>query len=148
MVERKMIPKRFLLKEEKAAVVRAIQQAESKTSGEICVYLERKARGPLMARAKKIFEKSGLTRTKKRNGVLIYLSLKSHEFVILGDEGIDKAVGQDFWKSIIDQMEPLFKGGEFVSGLVLGIRAIGEKLAHYFPWDSSDKNELRDRPLS
>ncbi|OGW78873.1 MAG: hypothetical protein A2Z83_03490 [Omnitrophica bacterium GWA2_52_8] len=145
MVERKENPKSFLSKDEKAVVAEAIRQAEAQTSGEICIYLERKARGNLMPAARKTFEKLGMSRTQKRNGVLIYLSLKTHEFAILGDTGIYKAAGEGFWKSTAAKMQAEFGAGNFAGGLVAGILEAGEKLAHYFPRDPSDRNELPDR---
>ena len=137
-------PKKFFTREEKERVVQTIREAESRTSGEICVYLERKARGHVMEHAKKIFEKLGMTKTKRRNGVLIYLSLSDRTFAVLGDRGIHERVGDDFWKDAALRMREDFAGGRFVEGLEAGIFKIGEKLSAHFPPEKRDTNELPD----
>lgn len=142
MVKRPLHPKKFFTKEERNEIVSAICDAERKTSGEIRVYLERKSPRDLMKRAKAVFEKLGMTRTKRKNGVLFYLCLNKRQFVILGDRGIHEKVEKDFWKSVALQVERHFAQGEFVKGVVSGIIAIGEKLKTHFPWEPGDTNEL------
>ena len=83
----------LLRKESKEALVRAIQTAEKNTSGEIRVHLEQVCKGDPCLRAAYVFSKLGMFRTKDRNGVLIYLALKSHKFAIIGDSGINEKVG-------------------------------------------------------
>jgi len=144
MVERKSQPKNFFSEEEKNEIVQAIREAERKTSGEIRVYLEGKARGKILSRAKSIFERLGMTRTKERNGILIYFSLKTHSFAILGDRGIHEKVGDDFWKDVVSLIEEHFSRGDFLRGLRAGIRLMGEKLQIYFPQEGRDINELPD----
>ena len=134
----------FFTREEKNQIVSAIREAEKKTSGEIRVFLEKGARGDLMERAQKIFEKLGMTRTKRRNGVLIYLSIRNREFVILGDRGIHQKVGDDFWRDVVSIFEKRFSEGHFVEGIVSGIHEIGKKLQIHFPREKGDVNELPD----
>lgn len=142
MVNRKLTPKRFFTSGEKSQIVRAIQEAEEKTSGEIRVYLERRARRDLMNRAKQVFEKLGMTKTQKRNGILIYFSLTDQRFSILGDRGIHEKAGDGFWKEVVSTIEGSFRRDEFTPALLRGIRQLGETLALYFPKETSDMNEL------
>ncbi|MFO1519318.1 MAG: TPM domain-containing protein [bacterium] len=142
---RKEHPHYFFSEEEKQALVSAIQDAERKTSGEIRVHLARRCRKDPLEAAKKIFERLGMTRTKQKNGVLFFLSLKEHAFVILGDGGIHEKVGEDFWQAIRDEVIARFKKEEFVEGLTAGILKCGEKLAAYFPPLGDDVNELPDK---
>lgn len=83
----------LLSKESKEALVRAIRTAEKNTSGEIRVHLEQVCKGDPCLRAAYVFSRLGMFRTKDRNGVLIYLALKSHKFAIIGDSGINEKVG-------------------------------------------------------
>lgn len=144
MVNRKLHPKKFFTEEEKERIVQAIHEAERQTSGEIRVYLESQAKGHLMERAKKIFEKLGMTKTRHQNGVLIYFSLLGHSFAVLGDRGIHEKVGDNFWKEIVSVMEESFSREEFASGIIQAIRKAGEKLKKYFPHEKGDLNELPD----
>ena len=125
-------------------VVEAIKQAELNTSGEIKVHIENHCRGNVEERSLFIFNHLKLNETQQRNGVLIYLAVRDHKFAILGDEGINKVVGADFWKDIRDLMATAFKEGHFADGLEQGIMRCGEKLKTYVPYQTDDINEIPD----
>ncbi len=134
-----------MVKKEKERIVEAIRQAEKLTSGEIRVCLEKRAHGEILEAAKKTFKQLGMMRTKKRNGVLILVSLSDHRFAIVGDTGIHAKAGRDFWHSVAAQMETYFKRNELVSGLENGILVIGEVLKAHFPIEKGDRNELSNQ---
>ena len=144
MVNRRLHPQKFFTREEKDRIVEAIRRAETETSAEIRLFLERKAKGDVMNHAKKIFEKLGMTQTRHRNGILLYFSLIDRSFAILGDRGIHEKVGEGFWKEIVSTIERHFSRDDFTGGLERGIRGIGEKLKKHFPGGASDTNELPD----
>lgn len=144
MVNRKLHPKKFFTKEEKSRIVEAIREAEKKTSGEIRVYLEHRTGGDVMGRAKKVFEKLGMAKTEKRNGVLIYFSLTPRNFAILGDREIHDKVGDGFWREIVSRMEKHFSQDDFSGGLEAAVHEIGGRLAEHFPREKGDVNELPD----
>lgn len=134
----------ILNREEDHRVVEAIRQAEKNTSGEIKVHIENRCKGDVEERSLFIFNHLKMHETKQRNGVLIYLAVKDHKFAILGDEGIDKVVGNGFWNDVKDLMLGYFKEGRFTEGLEQGILRCGEKLKAYFPYQSDDINEIPD----
>ena len=76
--------------------------------------------------------------------MLIYLAIHNRKFAILGDEGINKVVGDGFWNDVKDLMMSHFKEGRFAEGLEQGIQRCGEKLKAYFPYQSDDINEIPD----
>lgn len=125
-------------------VVDAIKAAEKNTSGEIRVHIEEDSDKEPLDRALEVFEKHGMHNTELRNGVLFYVCTKSHRFAIIGDEGIDEKVSDDFWESTKDRVIKSFVSGEFAEGLALGIQEAGNQLAQYFPYQDGDKNELSD----
>lgn len=134
----------ILNREEDRRVVEAIKQAELNTSGEIKVHIENHSRGDVEERSLFVFNRLKLNETQLRNGVLIYLAVKDHKFAILGDEGINKVVGNSFWNDIKELMLSHFKEGRFAEGLEQGIQRCGEKLKTYFPYQSDDINEIPD----
>ena len=134
----------ILNREEDQRIVDAIRQAELNTSGEIKVHIENRCKGDVEERSIFIFNHLKLNETKLRNGVLIYLAVKDRKFAILGDEGINKVVGKDFWEDVKDLMLANFKEGHFADGLEQGIQRCGEKLKTYFPHQSNDINEIPD----
>lgn len=132
----------FLTKEEEQEIVQAIVTAEKNTSGEIRVHIEETSEKPPIERAKEVFSSLEMYKTEARNGVLFYIGVANKGFAILGDEGINNVVEADFWDCTKDLVLEHFKNKEFKKGLVEGILRAGEKLKHYFPYQSDDTNEL------
>lgn len=134
----------ILNREEDRRVVEAIKQAELNTSGEIKVHIENHCKGDVEQRSLFIFNRLKLNETKLRNGVLIYIAVKDHKFAILGDEGINDVVENNFWNDVKELMLSYFREGRFTEGLELGIQRCGEKLKIFFPYQSDDINEIPD----
>ena len=63
-------------KNQVAKIKEEIVLAEKNTSGEIRIHLDKKCSTDPVEAAIKVFEKLGMTNTKDRNGVLIYLAIK------------------------------------------------------------------------
>src|ERR1051325_10806905 len=101
--------KEFFTREEQERIVNAIRQAEQQTSGEIRVYTESHCRfvNPL-DRAAEIFWGLKMDLTKDRNGVLVYIAMKDHQFAILADQCIHEKVGQAFWEQEVSVMKTHF----------------------------------------
>lgn len=132
----------FLSEADEQRIVEAIRNAEIATSGEIRVHLENKLNKDCLERAKEVFYYLQMENTKDKNGVLFYVAVDDKKFAVIGDEGIDKVVPPDFWKSITTAVTGEFSKGNKANGLVLGIVEAGQKLQQYFPYQKGDKNEL------
>jgi uncharacterized membrane protein len=134
--------KDFFTPQEEQAIVNAITIAEKNTSGEIRVHIENHSEKPPLERAQEVFQYLGMQATTARNGVLFYLGVTDRSFAIIGDEGIDKAVENDFWDCTKDVVISHFKEGRFAQGLTEGILRAGDRLKQYFPYTADDANEL------
>lgn len=134
----------FLTKTQEQEVIDAIREAEKNTSGEIRVHFEKSLNEDALKRAQEVFCQLEMDQTKFKNGVLFYVAVDDHQFAIIGDEGIDKMVPDDFWESIRDEVISEFVKGDHANGLVKGILHAGEKLKEYFPFGDKDENELSD----
>ena len=140
-----MQQKEFLAQLDQHRIVDAIKRAEGETSGEIRVHVQPKAGATEIRQlAEKTFERLGMTRTKLRNGVLLFVATEEQRFVILGDRGIDEKVPPGFWDDIAARLTARFKNGEFTDGIVEAIGAAGEHLKTYFPRAADDVDELSD----
>jgi uncharacterized membrane protein len=135
---------KFLSDKEEQQVIDAIREAEKNTSGEIRVHLEKNMETDAMTRAKEVFFYLGMDKTTHKNGILFYVAADSHQFAVIGDEGIDKVVPADFWESIKNEVINQFIKGNHCKGLVMGILHAGEKLKEFYPYDNKDENELSD----
>lgn len=134
----------FLTNQQEQEVISAIRDAENHTSGEIRVHLEKSLNLDPIERAKEIFYQLEMDKTRFKNGVLFYVAVDDHKFAIIGDEGIDKVVPDDFWESIKNEVIKEFLKKDYTRGLVLGILHCGEKLKEYFPNGEENDNELSD----
>ncbi|QSS97676.1 TPM domain-containing protein [Psychroflexus sp. ALD_RP9] len=136
----------YISKKEEKLIVNAIKTAEKNTSGEIRVHIEKKCPADdAFDRALEVFEKLDMHKTELQNGVLLYVAIEDHKFVICGDKGINDVVPKNFWESTKDIVISNFKIGNYCKGLVDGILKAGEELKAHFPYQSDDENELSDQ---
>jgi len=140
-----MRSKEFLSKLEHDRIVRAIREAESKTSGEIRVFVQRGklTADPLIA-ARKKFHQLGMHKAQERNAVLIFVAPRVHKFAVVGDKAIHEKCGDEFWERIIEGMRTNFQNEKFSHALVDAIGEIGKVLAAHFPKVPTNTNELPD----
>ena len=92
-----MRTKEFLEKLEHDRISQAIAEVEKKTSGEIRVFVQRGELDDPIGAARQQFEKLGMTATRERNAVLIFVAPRSQKFAVIGDDGIHARCGDDFW---------------------------------------------------
>jgi uncharacterized membrane protein len=127
---------------DKKLVVEAIQAAEEITSGEIRVHLDKKGGKDPFKEATRVFERLGMTKTKERNGTLIYLYFNRKQLAILGDQGINEKVPEGFWDELYHSMATAFRNEQYGQGICEAIERIGEKLSAHFPVNADNPNEL------
>ncbi len=135
------------------AVTRAIQETEATHEGQVRFAVEhaldlqqllwgRSAR----ARALDVFSELRVWDTEHNNGVLIYLLLADRDVEIIADRGIHAHV-EGGWEAICRRMEERFARGEYETGVIEGVRAVGEHLQRHFPARRGGRNELPHRPV-
>ena len=138
-----MRTKEFLSKLEHDRIVRAIQDAESESSGQIRVHIQRgKLDGDPLEAAQKKFQALKMHNTRDRNAVLIYVAPRAHKFAIVGDRAIHEKCGEQLWQRLADKMREHFRNEKFTQALVDAIHDVGNVLAAEFPQTSPGANEL------
>ncbi|HSC52931.1 MAG TPA: TPM domain-containing protein [Phnomibacter sp.] len=137
---------RYLSEKDNERIVAAVRQAEQRTSGEIRVFFESRCRYVhAVDRAAEIFFGLNMNQTVLRNGVLVYVAFRDHQFAIFADEGIYKEMGAEYWNLEAKKMLSAFSKENHADGIISVINDIGEALHTHFPYDSHiDKNELPD----
>jgi uncharacterized membrane protein len=140
-----MRTKEFLSKLDHDRIIEAIRGAESKTSGEIRVYIQRGEfeTDPVMLAQKK-FQRLGMYKTRERNAVLIFVAPRAHKFAVVGDQAIHEKCGEQFWQHVVDGMRVHFQNEKFSHALTEAINEVGKVLATHFPRTSANANELPD----
>lgn len=127
---------------EKENIVKTIQMAEQKTSGEIRLHIEDYCKINPFDRALEVFYKLKMDNTKQRNGVLIYVAIKDRKLAIIGDKGIHDVVSNTFWDAVLQDLKQGFAEGAYYASLAKAIEMAGVKLQTYFPIEKNDKDEL------
>jgi uncharacterized membrane protein len=140
-----MRTKDFLNRLEHERIISAIREAESKTSGEIRVYIQRgKFETDAVTVAQKKFRTLGMYKTQQRNAVLVFVAPRAHKFAVVGDQAIHEKCGEQFWQHVVDGMRVHFQNEKFSHALTEAINEVGKVLATHFPRTSSNANELPD----
>ena len=135
----------IITKDEEQLLLEAIRKAEARTSGEIKVHLEPSCAKDVLDRAVEVFAQLEMHKTRQRNGVLFYVTFEAHKFAVLGDEGINSKVPENFWDHVKEVVLQHFKEKKYAEGLSLGILMAGDQLKALFPYDqATDINELPD----
>ncbi len=139
--------KEILDKDSQQRIVACIKEAESKTSGEVRVFIEHNCQYmDAMQRAKEIFTNLAMEKTQARNAIIIYIAVTDRQFALFGDTAIyEKAGGAEFWKSAAAKLTGHLKKNNLTEGLCNCIHELGTALAIHFPYDPAiKKNELPD----
>ncbi len=135
----------FLSKLEHDRIVQTIREAESKTSGEIRVFVQRgKLKSDPLAAAQKKFRQLHMHKTRERNAVLIFVVPRAHKFAVVGDKAIHEKCGDEFWQRVVTRMRTHFQDENFSDALVEAIKEIGSVMASHFPKTLGNANELPD----
>jgi uncharacterized membrane protein len=142
-----MRTKQFLSKLEHDRIMEAIRDAESKTSGEIRIFIQRGKLDvdPLVAAQKK-FHKLGMQKTAERNAILIFVAPRAHKFAVVGDKAIHEKCGEHLWARLVETMREHFRNERFSHALVEAIEEAGKALAEHFPRRSTS-TELPDEVI-
>ncbi|MFI4969240.1 MAG: TPM domain-containing protein [Lysobacterales bacterium] len=137
------------------AIQHAIAASEHRHFGEIVFAVEgslplaevvraRSAR----ARAHEVFARLRVWNTEHNTGVLVYLLLADHAIEIVADRGVAAKIEEAEWLPICTRMQQHFARGEYATGAIAGVEAVGELLIRHFPANGGrNRDELPDRPV-
>jgi len=143
---------RFLSEADFDSITRAIRAAESRTSAEIRVHLDRHVprtllvgrRPDVLARARHVFHRLGMHRTRERHGVLVYVAVEDRRLAVVGDEGIHGRVGDPHWDRVRDVMVDRLRANAPREAIERAVEELGRVLAEHYPRRPDDENELPD----
>jgi putative membrane protein len=93
------------------------------------------------------FMARGLTRTRERTGVLIYVAAAEHYAEILADTGIADRVDPEIWREAIADLIEAIKAGRAGEGLLATVNRAAGILAEHAPPRDDDTDELPNRVI-
>ncbi len=98
-------------------------------------------------RAEAAFLEEEVFATRDRTGILIFLALAERRAVILGDDGINRAVPEGQWQELVDGLVAGIRAGRPREALCETIARCGEVLEHFqVTRRPDDRDELVNRP--
>jgi uncharacterized membrane protein len=119
-------------KEARAAIAKAIVQAEGGTTGRIAVREIPDRSVDAFERAKREFGRIGLQRHEAANAALILVAPKARRFAIIGDRSLHERVGDAFWSDLVKESQPFFARGDTQAGILYAVARLGEVLHAHF----------------
>jgi putative membrane protein len=93
------------------------------------------------------FAARGMTRTRERTGVLIYVAAAEHYAEVIADSGIATRVDEHVWRDTITDLVEAIRGGRAADGLVAAVSRVGAILAEHAPPRDADTDELPNKVI-
>jgi len=93
------------------------------------------------------FAARGLSRTRERTGVLIYVAAAEHYAEVVADAGIAAHVDETVWRDIIADLVIAIRAGLPADALVTAVNRVGEALARHAPPRGDDRDELPNKVI-
>ncbi|MBB3021225.1 putative membrane protein [Microvirga lupini] len=97
--------------------------------------------------ASREFLRRGMTRTRGKTGVLIYLALAERHAEILADTGVADRVDPGIWAGIVADLTAAIRNGRMIEGLEQALRRTGAILARHAPPRLDDVDELPNKVI-
>ncbi len=91
------------------------------------------------------FLELGLSSTKDRTGVMLFVAVAERYVEILADRGVHAHVGAAVWERIIADFTRDIRAGRVADGFVGAIEACAQAMAGPCPKRADDRNELPNR---
>jgi len=89
----------------------------------------------------------GLTRTRERTGILIYVAVAEHYAEIVADIGIADRVDAQVWEDIIAELIAAIRDDRAADGLIRAVERSGAILAAHAPPRLDDMDELPNKVI-
>ncbi len=90
------------------------------------------------------FYEAHLNQTKGQTGILLFVSWRERQAVVLADEGIAKHCQPEVFKEVVDALVQGAKAKKLSEGYARAIALSADILAKHIPIKADDKNELKD----
>ncbi|MDA3851294.1 MAG: hypothetical protein PF447_08455 [Spirochaetaceae bacterium] len=88
------------------------------------------------------FFKSGLTETKDRCAILIFISTNERKVELIADSGISAKIEPKEWAALVDSLTGSIKENQMTTGLIKAIEQCGSLLSLHFPQKEEKKKQL------
>jgi uncharacterized membrane protein len=140
-----MTRRQLLARLDAAQVEQAIARAERTAAIELRISIAGLFWGSAQRVADRAFARMGMTATRGRNGLLLFIAPWRRRVVIVADRGITEKAGAALWPAAVAAVTTAFRERRYTEGLVAAIDGLAAALAPHLPPVPGDVNELPDR---
>lgn len=102
----------------------------------------------MLLAAKASYFDHGVSETRGRTGVFLYLSLTERAAVVLADSGVRREVPREPWERAVAGLSAAVAAGARAVDLTPHIAALAELCAEVLPRAEDDVNELPDEVMA
>jgi putative membrane protein len=89
----------------------------------------------------------GLTRTRGRTGVLIFVAVAERYAEVIADAGISDKVDPSVWRDTITELVGALRASQAADGLIAAVARVGAILAEHAPPGAADADELPNKVI-
>lgn len=131
--------------ETKAKLAALSSEIEAKTTSQLAILtIDTAAPLDIETYAVKLFEKWGIGKKGKDNGVLILVAVKDRQVRIEVGYGLEGAIPDALAKNIIEKsMLPFFKSGDYDAGILQGAAAVSKLIAGEYNVEISELENIK-----
>lgn len=131
--------------ETKTKLVALSSEIETKTTNQLAILtLDTTAPLDIETYAVKLFEKWGIGKKGKDNGVLILVAVKDRQMRIEVGYGLEGAIPDALAKNIIEKsMLPFFKSGDYNAGILQGAAVVSKLIAGEYHVEISELENIK-----
>jgi len=142
-----MVQHRILTKAELHLLSEQISEIEKKTAAEIRIVVRHRkhwSERKLTSRqiAEREFGSLGMSKTKLRTGILVFILFSERKFELLADRGIAAVLPDEFWTATAGKLSEHFSKRNFYHGLKISLEEVGEILEEKLPPVAGSHEEL------
>ena len=94
------------------------------------------------------FVERGVSRTRGRSGVLVYVGAFERRVEVVRDIGVDPSTAKDAWERAVRALGDSLREGGDLESFIGALGALGPALAPDLPRREDDENELPDVPVT
>lgn len=98
--------------------------------------------------AQATFYRLGVSKTRDRSGILVYISLRERRCEVVPDLGVQRAITEEEWRAAVTPLQAVVAARSHrpdgVEGLAKAIAGIAPLVARALPRRADDENELPD----
>lgn len=98
--------------------------------------------------ARAAFVERGISRTRGRSGILVFVSTFERRIEVVRDVGVDPREGKDAWARAVSKLTGSVHEGADFDAFVDGLKELGPALSKDLPRSEDDVNELPDEPVT